>query len=182
MSDSHSSSALIDWEALQEFAVAEKRRESQSENVGVTRGLSAAFREGGLHIVRRVDFSDGDRWIVRVQKMEPSIASCQRLLHEVCAVAAIQQRSSVPIPKIITYRTAENSPVRAGFIIQQYVHADTAMNVLGEQFSRAAQMTAGWKEKYFAAMATIQVTVAHSWSMLFLSHVVRQRCRRCASP
>lgn len=113
-------------------------------------------------LARRLEFSDGDAWIVRVQKTTPSADSFKRLLHEVCTIRAIQQRSNVPIPRMITYRTAEDNPVRAAFTIQQYVHADTAMNVLGERFSRKTQMTAGWEERYYGAMARIQVTITYS--------------------
>lgn len=151
-------SAFIDWEALRQIAIAEKQRASRSEDVNVACEISAACSEGGLHIVRRLEFSNGDTWIARVQKTPTSVDSCKRLLHEVCTIGAIQQRSSVPIPSIVAYRTAADNPVGAAFTIQQYIHADTGMNVLGEGFSKRIQMTAGWEERYFGAMARIQVS------------------------
>ncbi|KZM19152.1 uncharacterized protein EKO05_0003191 [Ascochyta rabiei] len=160
MKSDKSMSAFIDWEALRKIAVAEKQRASTNKNVDIACKLSAACSEGGLHIVRRLEFSDGDIWIARVQKTPPSADSCKRLLHEVYTIRAIQQQSNVPVPKILAYRTAEDNPVRAAFTIQQYVHADTGMNVLGEGFSKKAQITAGWEERYYKTMARIQADMS----------------------
>lgn len=125
--------------------------------------------------------SDGDTWIARVQGTPPSVESCKRLLHEVCTIRAIQPGSNVPVPWIITYRTTDDNPVKAAFTIQQYIHADTAMNALGEDVSRANEMAAGWEEKYYGTIAKIQVIVNHSRLIMFSSHIDRRRFPRCVS-
>ncbi|KAJ8108631.1 hypothetical protein OPT61_g8036 [Boeremia exigua] len=142
------------------IAVAEKQIASAGKAVGIACKLSAACSEGGLHIVRRLEFSDGDTWIARVQKTPASSDSYKRLLHEVCTIRVIQQRSNIPVPRTVACCTAEDNPVGAAFTIQQYVHADTGMNVLGEDFPKKLLMTPGWEERYYGAMARIQAEIS----------------------
>jgi hypothetical protein len=154
---------FIDWEALRMIALAERQIAHTSKNVDIVCELSTKCIQGGVHIVRELKFSDGDNWIARVRKVPASAESCQRLLHEVHTIGAIQQMSNIPVPRIITYRAGEDNPVGAAFTIQEYVHANNGMAWIGQDFSKATEMTAGWEEKYYGGMAEIQVTVLHSW-------------------
>jgi hypothetical protein len=80
---------LINWKALQVYAINLKKRTTDSGD-DVTCWLFTEHSKGGCHIVRQICFQDGTDWAVRLQLREATETSSQRLLHEMNTIQVLR--------------------------------------------------------------------------------------------
>jgi aminoglycoside phosphotransferase (APT) family kinase protein len=97
---------LINWEALQMYAIDIKKRITNSGD-NATCWLSTEYSKGGCHIVRQICFQDGTNWAVRLQLPEATETSCQRLVQELNTIQVLRNQSKVPVPRIIACEKGE---------------------------------------------------------------------------
>ena len=122
-------SVPVDWEALRHYALAVKRQRDGTQHLVCE--LSGEFNSGGLHAVRRIDFSDGCRWLARLQREGPTPESCQRLLHEVHTMAVVRAISAIPVPEAFSYEASCDHAVGVAFMLVEFIPGDTATDSFG---------------------------------------------------
>jgi hypothetical protein len=149
----------IDWNALEEYAIGVKRKQSDDDTGNVTCQLSAEYSIGGIHIVRRLDFDDGTSWVARLsQQKDSSPISLERMLQDVHTTRVVHERSKIPVPKIFAYEASDDNAIGVAFMIMEYIPADTAMDSFGGFSTHRGEIPPQFKEKYYNAMAEIQVS------------------------
>ncbi|KAK4106695.1 hypothetical protein N658DRAFT_503104 [Parathielavia hyrcaniae] len=92
---------------------------------------------GVLHVVRRIDFQNGDRWLARVQLKPATPESSQLLLNEIDTIG-----------------------VGAAFMLMEFVPGDTAMDSSGGYATHKGEIPAQFRDKFNAALAEIQLEMA----------------------
>ncbi|KAL1844701.1 hypothetical protein VTK73DRAFT_1999 [Phialemonium thermophilum] len=150
--------AFIHWDALLQYA--SKTRRELDGAADCSCRLSLEYNMGGLHVVRRVDFGDGCRWLARLQLAPPTPESCQRLRSEVDTMAAVRARSRIAVPRVFAYDLGEASGVGAAFMLMEFVPGDTAMDSFGGWHVHRGETPAPFRAKFHAALADIQVEMA----------------------
>ena len=151
-------SVPIDWEALRLYALTVKRQRDRSQNL--TCGLSREYNIGGLHAVRRIDFSDGCRWVARLQLQKPTPESCQRLLQEVNTMAVVRSQSRIPLPTVFAYQANCYHAVGVAFMLMEFIPGNTAMDSFGGWDKHKGKMPSRFEKKLHAALADIQVQLS----------------------
>ncbi|SPQ26006.1 06ecb864-72aa-450f-b88f-6fcf323cebfd [Thermothielavioides terrestris] len=115
---------------------------------------------GGLHVVRRIDFDDGHRWVARLQLEPPTPESSLRLQNEVDTLAAVRAKSKIPVPRVFAHDASGEVGVGVVFMLIEFVPGDTAMDSFGGWDARKGETPARFKDKFHAALADIQVEMA----------------------
>jgi aminoglycoside phosphotransferase (APT) family kinase protein len=145
---------LINWEALQVYAIDLRKRVTNSGD-DVTCWLSTEYSKGGCHIVRQICFQDGINWAVRLQLREATETSRQRLVHEVNTIQVLRSQSKVPVPEVIAYEIDKN-PVGVAFMISEFISACTAMDFVSDQPMDQA-IPQRFRRSYLSEIAAVQV-------------------------
>ncbi|KAH7061876.1 hypothetical protein BKA63DRAFT_429851 [Paraphoma chrysanthemicola] len=146
----------IDWEALTQIAKHVKQRFSKHDSE-IECKLSAAYKMGGVHVIRRLDFEDGTRWVARLQRRKADLGSAERLKQEVHTIEVIRERSKIPVPEVFWYDASCNNVVGVPYMLLEFIPADSAMDSFGGHKVHRGRTPPQYKTKYLDSMATIQV-------------------------
>ncbi|KAI1266613.1 phosphotransferase enzyme family protein [Xylariaceae sp. FL1019] len=81
---------------------------------------------GSFNMCYFVEFDDGVKWVVRVP-LEPCLAfgGKSKLETEIATMNFVAERTSIPIPAIVTYRLGEGPEPLSSFLILHYVEGRT---------------------------------------------------------
>ncbi|KAG8156786.1 hypothetical protein KVR01_013391 [Diaporthe batatas] len=148
---------FINWETLEQYASKARRA---LEGADFACRLSFDYNMGGLHVVRRLIFDDGYEWLARLQLEPPTPESCQRLQNEVDAMAAVRYQSKISVPRVFAYDISDASGVGAAFMLMEFIPGDTAMDSFGGWDVHKGETPTQFKDKFYAALAHIQVEMA----------------------
>ncbi|KAK4156049.1 hypothetical protein C8A00DRAFT_41427 [Chaetomidium leptoderma] len=146
----------INWDALRRYATTTRR---QLAGVDSPCRLSPEYNKGGLHVVRRIDFEVNLQWLARLQLTPPTPESCQGLLNEVHAMAAVRSRSKIPVPQVFDHDATGESGVGVAFMLTEFIPGDTAMDSFGGYEVHHGETPAQFRDKFHAALADIQTEI-----------------------
>tara|TARA_R110002003_G_scaffold88_9_gene7112 strand:+ start:1454 stop:2020 length:567 start_codon:yes stop_codon:yes gene_type:complete len=146
----------IDWDALIQIAKHVKQRSSKHDSE-IECKLSATYKMGGVHVIRRLDFEDGTRWVARLQRHKADLGSAERLEQEVHTIEVIRERSKIPVPEVFWYDASCNNVVGVPYMLLEFIPADSAMDSFGGHKVHRGRTPPQYKTKYLDSMATIQV-------------------------
>lgn len=154
--DKERSLPAINWDALQEYAIA-LRQAQRDDGPPPTCNLLPQYNMGGLHIIRLLQFNDGARWVARIQLHSGSDESAKRLLHEVHTLSVIREQRRVPVPEVFGYESTTNNPVGVAFILMDFVPGDSAMDSFGGWHAHHGKIPSRYKSKFYHQVAQMQV-------------------------
>ncbi|KAK7408621.1 hypothetical protein QQX98_009185 [Neonectria punicea] len=155
--DKERSLPAINWDALQEYAIA-LRQAQRDDGPPPTCNLLPQYNMGGLHIIRLLQFNDGARWVARIQLRSGSDESAKRLLHEVHTLSVIRERRRVPVPEVFGYESTINNPVGVAFILMDFIPGDSAMDSSGGWHAHHGKIPSRYKSKFYHQVAQMQVS------------------------
>ncbi|KAL2264413.1 hypothetical protein VTK26DRAFT_3300 [Humicola hyalothermophila] len=75
-------------------------------------------------------------------------------------MAAVRSRSNIPVPRVFAYDVSEASGVGAAFMLMEFIPGDTAMDSFGGWYVHKGETPALFRDKFYAALADIQVEMA----------------------
>lgn len=111
---------------------------------------------GYNHMVRIIEFADGNRWVARLRM--PSLSDClleatleTSMKCEFAAISLLQQRTSIPIPKIYAIEAREQYDVKASFMLMDCLEGNVGMDL-------GMRVPAEHKGKFFGALARVHVS------------------------
>jgi hypothetical protein len=117
--------AAIQWEKLITFA---------SSVRGTPCTLSEKYSLGHFNLVRRLTFSDGVNWVVRLRLPElPSVfgsreamkaADCMSI--EVATMNYLRLNTDIPVPEVFGHDLSADNVVGAPYILMSYIHGTVA--------------------------------------------------------
>ena len=107
------------WDALIECA--------SVLNEGRICKLLPNMNNGGVNLVRVLEFDNQDRWIARVQLRHSTAASAMALQCEVDTMALVRERTKIPIPKVFGYATS-NEAMGSAFVFMELLPGNAAMD------------------------------------------------------
>ncbi|KAK7420723.1 hypothetical protein QQZ08_010258 [Neonectria magnoliae] len=157
--DKERSLPAINWDALQEYAIA-LRQAQGDDGPPPTCNLLPQYNMGGLHIIRLLQFNDGARWVARIQLHSGSDESAKRLLHEVHTLSVIREQRRVPVPEVFGYESTTNNPVGVAFILMDFVPGDSAMDSFGGWHAHHGKIPSRYKSKFYHQVAQMQADLA----------------------
>ena len=135
----------INWEALCQYA--SKLHDDEDCTI------SPQFTMGGRHMVRRVQFQDGTRWIARVRISTPvNEDEASRLLQrEIDCIQLVKERTSVPVPTVFGYVASAKNDVGAPFMLMECLSGNVGVDLSG------VEIPARYKASFHEEMARLQV-------------------------
>ncbi|KAL2838630.1 hypothetical protein BJY01DRAFT_257975 [Aspergillus pseudoustus] len=142
----------IDWEELCAYA--------SSLNDNRPCCLLDRWTAGGVHLIKLLEFAGTDtQWVARVQ-IEPSTAETTTILRaEIAAMELVHARAAlgVPVPKIFGYELDDANPVRAAFMLMEFLPGSSAMDADGGYEVHRGQIQVERRSGFYHEMAHIQV-------------------------
>jgi hypothetical protein len=151
----------INWPALIKYAKDIHRRHmKQASNIDCQ--LSNKYNEGGLNVVRLLDFEDGTTWLARLQRRKGTAESCQRLIAEVHTIQVVREQSKIRVPEVFGYDASYENAVGVPFMLLEYIPAITAMDSFGGWKEHKGRIPQQFRTDYYASMAKIQVRIKQS--------------------
>lgn len=135
----------INWDALCQYA----SRLHDDEDCTI----SPQFTMGGRHMVRRVIFQGGTRWIARVRITTPmnEDEGSRLLQREVDCIQLVKERTSVPIPTIFGYIASASNVIGAPFMLMECLSGNVGVDLSG------VEIPAQYKASFHGEMARFQV-------------------------
>ncbi|KAF2466622.1 uncharacterized protein BDR25DRAFT_327975 [Lindgomyces ingoldianus] len=117
---------------------------------------------GGLHLIRLLQFTDGEQWIARIQLDASTQESAARLRSEIGTMDLIRERSTIPVPKVYGYELFDNNSHGTGvaFMLIECFSGNAAMDLDGGYETHRGNILPERKPDFFRAMAEIQVELA----------------------
>ena len=114
----------INWDALRAYASKLHKADPCT--------LDPDFALGGRHMVRKIDFEDGSRWIARLRMTEYDPGYQRSLLQrEVDCLLLVKERTTVPVPKILGYIADGDNEIGAPFILMECLAGNVAIEMNG---------------------------------------------------
>ncbi|CAD6565669.1 MAG: hypothetical protein ASARMPREDX12_006713 [Alectoria sarmentosa] len=138
----------INWDALCQYA----SRLHDDEDCTI----SPQFTMGGRHMVRRVIFQSGTRWIARVRittTMNEDEGS-RLLQREVDCIQLVQERTSVPVPTIFGYIASARNVIGAPFMLMECLSGNVGVDLSG------VEIPAQHKASFHREMARFQTEIS----------------------
>lgn len=150
----------INWGALQEYALRVRRSLWQASSTPSfsTCVLLPQYNLGGLHLVRLVEFDDGERWVARLQLHGGTPQFSQRLVHEVHTLSCVREQTCIPVPRIFGFESTVSNPVGVPFFLLEFVPGNTAMDAFGGYDVHRGKIPAQYKPGFMKQVAKIQVS------------------------
>lgn len=135
----------INWNALCQYA----SKLHSDENCTI----SPHFTMGGRHMVRRIDFQGGTRWIARIRITTPENQDQESglLQGEVDCIQLVKQRTSVPVPTIFGYIASAKNDIGAPFMLMECLPGNVGVDLSG------VEIPAQYKASFHRKMARFQV-------------------------
>lgn len=150
-----SSMPAIDWAALQQYAIQVHQSLDQTSKASNCHVLPI-YNNGGLHLVRLLEFEDGTKWIARIQIHEWTPDSEKRLLHEIHTLSILKERTDVPVPAVFGY-DASGKFIGRAFMLMEFIPGSTAMDAFGGWDVHHGEIPAEYKARFAQRIARIQV-------------------------
>jgi hypothetical protein len=182
----------VNWGALPEYALRLRRSLWQGSSAAPfsTCALLPQYNLGGLHLVRLVEFDDGERWVARMQLHGCTDQSSQQLAHEAYTLSCVRERTRIPVPRIFAFESTTSNPVGMPFFLMEFVPGNTAMDAFGGYDVHHGEIPARHKPVFMRQVAKIQVLFSPSYveweeerrHLLILSRNNRQKWRLSGSP
>ena len=135
----------INWDALCQYASKLHNDEDCT--------ISPDFTMGGRHMVRRINFRDGTRWIGRVRITTPINGDEGRRLlqREVDCMELVKERTSVPVPTVFGYVVSAKNDFGAPFMLMECLSGNVGIDLHG------VEIPAQYKASFHREMARFQV-------------------------
>ena len=115
----------INWDALCEYA----SRLYNDENCTI----SPQYTMGGRHVVRRICFERGTKWIARVRITTTLNGNegSRLLQREVDCIQLVRERTSVPVPTIFGYNASAKNKIGAPFMLMECFSGNVGVDLSG---------------------------------------------------
>src|SRR5690606_376807 len=89
---------------------------------------------GYNHMVRIIDFADGNRWVARLQMPPLSNTVSKTALEtktkcEFNTMSLLQERTSIPIPKVHAVEAHSQCDVKAAFMLMDCLEGNVGMDL-----------------------------------------------------
>ena len=141
----HKTMDHINWDALCRYASKLQGEESCR--------VSPQFTMGGRHLVRRIDFQGGTRWIARVRITTPMNEDEGGLLlqREVDCIQLVKERTSVPVPTVFGYVASAKNEIGAPFMLMECLSGNVGVDLSG------VEIPTQHKASFHREMARFQV-------------------------
>ncbi|KAK9622303.1 hypothetical protein V6Z98_006977 [Aspergillus fumigatus] len=141
----------VNWEALCQYA--------SSKNSGRPCSLLEKSTIGGVHLIRLLSFGDA-KWIARVQ-LRPSTPETASLLRaEIDAMELVRARTDIPVPRVFGFELDDANPVRAAFILMDFLPGSSAMDAEGGYDAHRGEIPPRRKAFFLEQIAKIQVQLS----------------------
>ncbi|POR33167.1 Uncharacterized protein TPAR_06618, partial [Tolypocladium paradoxum] len=149
----------VNWDALQQYALRLRQPQWQGSTTPSfsTCVLLPQYTMGGLHLVRLVEFDDGNRWVVRIQLHGGTHQSSQRLIHEVHTLSLVREKTDIPAPRVFGFESTTSNPVGVPFFLMEFIPGNTAMDAFGGYDVHHGEIPAQYKSFLIQQTAKIQV-------------------------
>lgn len=112
---------------------------------------------GGLHLIRLLQFTDGVKWIARIQLDASTKESAARLRSEIGTMDLIREQSTIPIPKVYGYQLFDSNSTGVAFMLIECFSGNAAMDLGGGYEAHRGSIPSERKLDFFRAIAEIQV-------------------------
>lgn len=111
---------------------------------------------GGRHMVRRVNFQGGTRWIARVRITTPvnEDEGSRLLQREVDCIQLVKERTSVPTPTVFGYIAGAKNEIGAPFMLMECLPGNNGIDLSG------VEIPAEYKASFHGEMARLHVREA----------------------
>ena len=135
----------INWNAMCQYASKLHSEESCTINPQSTMG--------GRHLVRRIHFKGGTRWIARVRITTPmnEDEGGHLLQREVDCMQLVKERTSVPVPTVFGYVASAKNEVGAPFMLMECLSGNVGVDLSG------VEIPIQYKASFLKEMARFQV-------------------------
>ncbi len=149
----------VDWDALQDYAIRLRRSlcETASAPPFSTCVLLPQYTLGGLHLVRLVEFDDGERWVARIRLHGGTDQSSQQLVHEVHTLSYLREQTRIPVPRIFAFESSTSNQIGVPFFLMEFVPGNTAMDAFGGYDVHGGEIPPQYKPVFMQQVAKIQV-------------------------
>ncbi|KAF4417969.1 protein kinase-like (PK-like) protein [Fusarium austroafricanum] len=119
----------INWPGLEEFATTKRN--------GIKCTILPDIGLGYNHMVRIIEFEDGDRWVARLKlpsllkpdTSEPEQALDARMSYEFNTISFLREKTSIPIPKIHAFEARPHCSVGAPFMLMDCLKGNVGMDI-----------------------------------------------------
>lgn len=138
----------MNWPGLLDYAT--------KKHSGVNCVLLPDIGLGYNHMVRIIEFADGNRWVARL-RMPPlsdtvsKIALETKTRCEFATILLLQQRTSIPMPKVHAIEARDQCEVKASFMLMDCMEGNVGMDL-------GMRVPANYKKAFFRALASIHVS------------------------
>ncbi|KAK3377280.1 hypothetical protein B0T24DRAFT_620845 [Lasiosphaeria ovina] len=134
--------------------------------------ISSEFSVGNFNLVRKIRFDDGVEWIARLrmppiagQETEMAPDWARQKMHldmrsELATMEFIRQNTEIPIPRVYGYELNNQNSVGCPFSIIEYVHGNTAEEVVRSYPGKHEGIPAQFEEKFWRQMAKVMLQLA----------------------
>ena len=153
---------MIDWDRLSTYAIQVKQsRETGHTCISIpTCQILPIYSLGGLHLVRLLEFDDGDRWIARAQLGPSTELSRARLLNEVQLLDYLHQSSRVPVPAVYGYELNVDEQMGAAMMLQEFIPGSTGMDACGGYHAHHGEIPSRYQAQFAHSLAQIHVDIS----------------------
>ncbi|KAJ3573390.1 hypothetical protein NPX13_g4721 [Xylaria arbuscula] len=148
----------IDWQALASIA------SSHRGGMHCSYADGSKFSCGQFNMVRRLDFTDGVRWVARVRLSNEATPaplarydSRRAFEIEVASMKFLKSKSKIPVPEVFAYSHECSNQIGAPYMLIEYIKGTTAADLSFLQGSEPAMFgTPDQDQKFRQQMAKIQ--------------------------
>ena len=119
--------STADFQKLQSVALlARLDRDKTAATPGLTCTIDPSrFASGFNNVVLKISFSDGERWVARIQHVPMDTAqaagNAADLLSEIATMNTVRDRTQIPVPRIFAFDTSPNSEVGYPYILMEHI-------------------------------------------------------------
>ncbi|KAF5017914.1 hypothetical protein F66182_10130 [Fusarium sp. NRRL 66182] len=119
----------IDWPGLERFATTKRS--------GIKCKILPDIGLGYNHMVRILEFEDGDRWVGRLklpslstpEKSEPEQTLDTKMTYEFNTISFLRKKTSIPIPRIHAFEARPHCSVGAPFMLMDCLKGNVGMDI-----------------------------------------------------
>lgn len=150
----------IDWNNL--ISIASNLRVKKCE-------LSEKYSLGHFNLVRRLTFTDGVSWIVRLRMPElPSVFGMREAMKgtdcmgiEIATMNYLRTNTDMPVPEVFAHDLTANNTVGAPYILMSYMHGTTARDLSEARDCESGVFgTPEQNERFWSQLAKYHVQLA----------------------
>ncbi|KAI3565763.1 hypothetical protein IWW34DRAFT_899301 [Fusarium oxysporum f. sp. albedinis] len=143
----------INWPGLEKFATTKRN--------GIKCRILPDIGLGYNHMVRIIEFEDGDRWVARLKLPslpKPDISEHEqaldaRMTYEFNTMSFLREKTSIPIPRIHAFEARPHCSVGAPFMLMDCLEGNVGMDI-------GMEIPPESKQTFLKALARIHVQLS----------------------